>query len=305
MPAEMMNTKEVAKYLNINDKQVYALIREGGIPATRATGKWIFPKKLIDEWIETTARDGLSQARQKSAAVSGALLAAGSNDPILDILQTTLRRLHPDLYIFSANTGSTEGLAALNMGHTDIAWSHLWDPESGQYNTPFLSSRLPRIDAVVVNLFHRDIGLLFTAENPMNIRNIEDLQQPGIRFINRQEGSGTRLLIDYHLKKAGISTDGIIGYENEVFTHIEVGLAILSGQANVGMATGSVSRMLGLSFLPVTKERFDMILDKKTYFGKGVQSFIDTIRSDPFRKGVEKLGYYDFCESGKILHASQ
>jgi len=303
MPAEMMNTKEVAKYLNVNDKQVYALIREGGIPATRATGKWIFPKKLIDEWIETTARDGLSQARQKSAAVSGALLAAGSNDPILDIVQTTLRRMHPDLYIFSANTGSTEGLAALNMGYTDIAWSHLWDPESGQYNTPFLSSHLPRIDAVVVNLFHRDIGLIFAADNHLNIRNIEDLRQPGIRFVNRQEGSGTRLLIDYHLKKSGISTDGIIGYGNEVFTHIEVGLAILSGQADVGMATGSVSRMLGLSFLPVTKERFDMILDKKTYFGKGVQSFIDTIRSENFRKGVEKLGHYDFRESGKILYA--
>ncbi|MFA5180634.1 MAG: helix-turn-helix transcriptional regulator [Syntrophales bacterium] len=303
MPAEMMNTKEVAKYLNINDKQVYALIREGGIPATRATGKWIFPKKLIDEWIETTARDGLSQARQKSAAVSGALLAAGSNDPILDILQTTLRRIHPDLYIFSANTGSTEGLAALNMGHTDIAWSHLWDQESGQYNTPFLASHLPRIDAVVVNLFHRDLGLIFAADNPLKIRNIEDLQQPGIRIVNRQKGSGTRLLFDYHLKKAGIGTDGIIGYENEVFTHLEVGLAILSHQADVGMATGSVSRMLGLSFLTVAKERFDMILDKKTYFEKSVQSFIDTIRSDAFRKGVDKLGYYDFCDSGKILHA--
>ena len=113
MPAEMMNTKEVARYLNVNDKQVYALIREGGIPATRATGKWIFPKKLIDEWIETTARDGLSQARQKSAAVSVALLAAGSNDPILDILQTTMRRMHPDLYIFRqyweyGGTGSPE-----------------------------------------------------------------------------------------------------------------------------------------------------------------------------------------------------
>jgi len=305
MSIEIMNTKEVARYLNINDKQVYALIREGGIPATRATGKWIFPKKLIDEWIETTARDGLSQARQKSAAVSGALLAAGSNDPILDILQTTLRRMHPDLYVFSANTGSTEGLSALNMGHTDIAWAHLWDPESGQYNTPFLSSHLPRIDAVVVNMFHRDIGFILAADNHLNITNIEDLKKTGIRFINRQAGSGTRLLIDHHLKKAGISADGIIGYENEVFTHLEVGLAVLSNQADVGVATGSVSRMLGLSFLSVAKERFDMIVDKKTYFEKGVQSFIDTIRSDTFRKGVEKLGHYDFCESGKILHARQ
>jgi putative molybdopterin biosynthesis protein len=189
------------------------------------------------------------------------------------------------------------------MGYTDIAWSHLWDPESGQYNTPFLSSRLPRIDAVVINLFHRDVGLVFAADNPKKITGIEDLQQPGIRFINRQEGSGTRFLIDYHLNKAGIGKDGIDGYEQEVFTHLEVGLAILAHQADVGMATGSVSQMLGLSFLPVAKERFDMIIDKKIYFEKSVQSFIDTLRSDAFRKSVENLGHYDFCESGKIIYA--
>jgi len=300
---ELMNTKEVAKYLNINEKQVYALIREGGTPASRATGKWLFPKRLIDGWIENTAREGMAQVRQRSDTVAGALLAAGSNDPLLDMLQTALRRRHPELYIFSANTGSTAGLAALNRGYTDIAWSHLWDQESGEYNTPFLSSHLPRIDAVVVNLFHREMGLIVAAGNPLGIADIEDLRKPGVRFVNRQGGSGTRLLVDYHLRQAGIDPEGVTGYGNEVCTHLEVGLAVLSRQADVGVATGSVSRLLGLEFIPLATERFDMILAKETYFKRCVQDFIETMRSDAFRRGVENLGHYDFRESGKILFA--
>jgi len=139
MSAEMMNTKELAAYLGINDKQVYALIKAGRIPGTRITGKWVFPKKLIDEWIGETARAGLKQAREKSRTVEGAILASGSNDPVLDVLLTALRRSHPDFYFFCANTGSTEGLKALGAGHTDVAWTHLLDPETGSYNIPLVS----------------------------------------------------------------------------------------------------------------------------------------------------------------------
>jgi excisionase family DNA binding protein len=109
-----MNTKEVARYLDIHEKQVYGLIKSGRIPATRITGKWIFPKTLIDEWIETNAKQGVKEARQKSRQIEGGLLASGSNDIILDMLQTYVKKRHPDFYIFSANTGSTEGLKALN-----------------------------------------------------------------------------------------------------------------------------------------------------------------------------------------------
>jgi len=119
MPAEIMNTKEVANYLGIHEKQVYALIKAKRIPATRITGKWIFPKKLIDEWIEKNARQGLAEVRQRSQNISGALLAAGSNDPILDMLKTYLRRSFPEIYIFSANIGSIAGLKALDEGLTD------------------------------------------------------------------------------------------------------------------------------------------------------------------------------------------
>lgn len=304
MSVELMNTKEVAKYLDIHEKQVYALIKAKRIPATKITGKWIFPRKLIDEWVEAKAGEGLTLAKQKSKKIAGALLAAGSNDPVLDILQTWVRKAYPDLYLFSANMGSMNGLAALNNGHTDIAWSHLLDPQSGKYNVPYLSTLLPRIKAVVVNLFYREIGFITAPDNPYRIKWFDDLAKEGLKFINRQQGSGTRVLLDYHLGKLGLSTDHINGYGEEVYTHFEVGLSILSGEADAGIATAAVSKLLGLSFAPITRESFDMVLDQSTFFQKGVQAFMDVLDSREFRKGVDKLGSYDFKDSGKILYST-
>ena len=303
MPEEMMNTKEVAHYLGIHEKQVYALIKSKRIPCTRVTGKWVFPKKLVDDWIELNAKAGLGQAKQKSRRIEGALLASGSNDPILDMLQTYMRKSYPEFCIFSANTGSTDGLKALNMGYTDIAWSHLFDPKTGEYNTPFLATYLPDVKPVVVNLFYRDLGFIIAPKNPFRIRGFEDLTQQEIRFINRQKGSGTRILLDHHLKRLQISTSKINGYEREVYTHFEVGLSILSKEADVGIATIAVSKLLGLPFIPITQERFDMLLDQSTFFEKGIQVFIEILNSKEFRNGVERLGSYDFKNSGKVIYS--
>lgn len=303
MSEEMMNTKEVAKYLGVHEKQVYALIKSKRIPSTRVTGKWIFPKKLIDEWIEGNAQIGLEQAKQKTRKIEGALLASGSNDPILDMLQSYMKKSYPEFYIFSANTGSTDGLKALNMGYTDMAWSHLLDPKTGEYNIPFLSTYLPNVKPVVVNLFHRDLGFVVGPKNPFHIHGFEDLAQTGIRLVNRQKGSGTRVLLDHHLKRLHISPSKINGYEREVYTHFEVGLSILSKEADVGIATIAVSKLLGLPFIPITRESFDMLLDQSTFFEKGVQAFIEILNSQEFRKRVERLGSYDFTNSGKVLYS--
>ena len=303
MSEEIMNTKEVAKYLGIHEKQVYALIKSKKIPSTRVTGKWIFPRKLIDEWIESNAKTGLGQARQKSRKIEGALLASGSNDPLLDMLHTYMRKSYPEFYVFSANTGSSDGLKALNMGYTDIAWSHLLDPRTGEYNIPFLSNYLPNVKPVVVNLFRRDLGLLVAPKNPFHVRGFEDLTQKGLGLINRQKGSGTRVLLDYHLKKLQVTPSKIKGYEREVYTHFEVGLSILSKEADVGIATIAISKLLGLPFIPITQENFDMIVDQSTYFEKGIQAFIEVLNSEGFRNRVAKLGNYDFKSSGKILYS--
>jgi putative molybdopterin biosynthesis protein len=303
MPEGMMNTKEVARYLGINEKQVYALIKSRGIPSTRVTGKWIFPRGLIDEWIETNAKKSLAKAREKSRRIGSALLASGSNDPILDILHTHMRKTYPEFYIFSANTGSSDGMKALNMGYTDIAWSHLFDPKSGEYNIPFLPEYLPNLKPIVINLFSRDLGFVMAPKNPLGIHGFEDLPNKEVRFINRQNGAGTRVLLDHYLKKLRIPASKIQGYDREVYTHLEVGLSILSKEADVGIATSAISKLLGLHFIPITHESFDMILDKETFFEKTVQAFIEILNSEDFRKRIERFGSYDFKNSGKILYS--
>ncbi|PKN10596.1 MAG: hypothetical protein CVU72_00675 [Deltaproteobacteria bacterium HGW-Deltaproteobacteria-7] len=303
MSRELMNTKEVARYLDIHEKQVYLLVKAGKIPCTRVTGKWIFPIKLIDEWIQTSVHDGLQQARKKINQIDGALLASGSNDPVLDMLLTAMKKDHPAFNFFSANTGSVSGLEALNTGLTDIAFSHLYDPETGDYNTPYLKKYCPDHQPVVVNLFYRQIGFL-TAKSKSNIFDgWNSLARKDLRFVNRQRGSGIRILLDYELKNRKISYSDISGYDNEVYTHFEVGLSLISGDADVGIASAAVAKILDLNFHPLLNERFDMILDKDTFFQPAIQAFIETLQSDQFKSRVEKNGSYNFKDTGRILHS--
>ena len=300
----LMNTREVAEYLDINEKQVYALIKSGRIPATRVTGKWLFPKDLIDEWLLEDARTGLSEARQRSRKMGGALLAAGSNDPMLDILQATLRKEHPEFYIFSASTGSRDGLLALNAGYTDIAWTHLWDPRNDTYNIPYLAQYVPDRRGVVVNLFYRELGFVIARGNPLGIQGFEDLVGKEVRFINRQSGAGTRVLLDIHLERLGIDKGLISGYEQEVCTHLEVGLSVLAGTTDVGIASIAIANFLGLDFVPITRERFDMVLDQGIFFEKAVQALMDVLHDSAFRQRVEGMSRYDFSDSGRILYST-
>ena len=158
MPKDMMNTKELAEYLSIHEKQVYALIKAKKIPCTRVTGKWLFTRKLIDQWINDESLAGVSQGRDR--APSGVILASGSNDPVLDILLNAMKHDTPDFHIFTSSTGSTDGLNLLNQGVTDIAWCHLFDPKSGEYNIPYIASFFSGKKITVVHLFYRELGIL-------------------------------------------------------------------------------------------------------------------------------------------------
>lgn len=303
MSSELMNTKEVAKYLDIHEKQVYLLIKASKIPCSRVTGKWIFPKKLIDEWIQTSAQDSLQQARKKINRIEGAVLAAGSNDPVLDMLLTAIKKDHPDFNIFSANTGSVGGLQSLNTGLTDIAFSHLLDPQTGDYNTPYLRQYCPDQNPVVVNMFYRQVGFLVVKSKANIFKGWDSLTNKKIRFINRQAGSGIRIMFDNDLKSRGISSGNISGYENEVYTHFEVGLSLMSDEADVGIASAAVAKILDLHFQPLISERFDMILNKNTFFQPAIQTFIETLKSEQFKNRVGKIGNYDFKDTGRVFHS--
>jgi putative molybdopterin biosynthesis protein len=296
--SELMNTREVARYLGVNEKKVYFLAKSGKIPCTRVTGKWTFPKKLIDQWIEESA-SGLV-ARKASAEERGFLLAAGSDDPSLGILHDLYEAQTQPASFFMTTVGSTGGLAAIRSGAADFATAHLLEPDRTGTDDLAAQGLLPS-DTVVVELFYRELGLLVAAGNPKEIKSLRDLARPKLRIINRQPGSGTRIYLDQELSHARLNAKKISGYNSIVSTHLDVGLRVLRGAADVGLATRTTAQLLGLDFFPLTRERFDLLVPKGRFFARGIQVLLGIVGSREFRERVDTLGGYDVTESGRII----
>lgn len=294
-----MNTKQVAEYLGINEKQVYALIKSGSIPCTRATGKWLFRKNLIDTWLEQESINNRKMKRNPRGTACS-LLAAGSNDPIMEILYNRIIS-EQDCVIFSSNTGSLEGLKLLNDGLCDMALCHLGDRTQDEPLEEYLKKLLPGSKAVMVHLFQREIGFITSPQKKYAVTTMQDVIDQNLEFINRQEGSGTRLYIETLLENTMTDASNINGFENDVKTHFEVALAVKNGNADVGIGSVSAAMIFDLPFYPLKQESFDMVLLQETFFRPEIQDFIETLSSDEFRTMVKPLGNYDFTSSGKIL----
>ena len=294
---QFLSAKELAEYIGINEKKIYFMAKAGKLPCTRVTGKWVFPKKLIDEWIEENSRGVTSS---KNADQREFLLVAGSDDPSLGILRDLYATRTTAPSLFFANCGSSGGLAAVRDGVADVALSHLLDPETGEYNLSFVRRTISS-GVALVPLFHRELGLLLGAGNPLGVRTIADLGRSGVRIINRQAGSGTRQYTDQQFSKLGIDMKKIKGYDEAVNTHLEVGLRILGQKADVGIASGAVARLLGLDFIPLTRERFDIVIPKARFFSPSVQALLEIVGSREFRGRVDMLGGYDTSDSGRMI----
>jgi excisionase family DNA binding protein len=293
-----MNTRQVAGYLGINEKKIYALAKAGEIPCTRATGKWTFPRKLIDAWIEESAvRFGGKEPRSKERPF---LLAAGSDDPSLGVLRDLFEQRTKPASFFLDTVGSSGGMAALRDGVADLATAHLLDPASGEYNLPFVKNLLGD-KTVVVQLFYRHLGLVVAPGNPMKLRAITDLARSEVRLVNRQAGSGTRLYLDHALARLKINARKLNGYETAVSTHLDVGLRVLRGEVDAGLATMTAARMLGLDFVPLTRERFDAVIPHERFFSPAIQALLNIVGSSEFRSRLETMGGYDCGESGRII----
>ena len=298
---ELMSTQQVAHYLGINEKKVYALAKERKIPCTRVTGKWTFPRKLIDSWIEQSAVQPQSrELRQEQRPV---LLAAGSDDPSLGILRELFEQQTKPASFFLNTIGSSGGLAAVRDGIADLATSHILDAATGEYNLPFIR-KLLGTGAVVVQLFHRQLGLVVAPGNPRKLRAIGDLARPKVRIINRQTGSGTRLYLDHTLARLKINSRKLNGYETSVATHLEVGLRVLRGEVDTGLATMTTARMLELDFIPLARERFDAVIPREHFFSPAVQALLSVVGSREFRCRLEAMGGYDSSESGRIIRTN-
>lgn len=240
---------------------------------------------------------------QNKNKISNTLVCIGSHDNILDVLASFLKKKYPTFSLSSTHVGSMGGLVAIKRREAHIAGTHLLDEETGEYNVPFIKRLLSDNKIILINLVHRQQGLLVLKGNPKNIKGFEDLLRDDITFINRQSGSGTRLLLDKYLKDLKIDPKKIRGYGQEEYTHMTVASGVLNGIADTGLGIYAASKSLGLDFIPIAKERYDLAVPEEFYKLDITQKLLEIIRNDmEFRETVKKLGGYDTADMGKIIY---
>jgi molybdenum cofactor synthesis domain-containing protein len=252
--------------------------------------------------------EGLEEDRPVTAELlvapedlEGTLVVLGSHDNTLDLLATLLRRRDHRLRLSSGHVGSLGGLMALRQGRAHLGGSHMLDPETNTYNVPFIKRYLEGVPLKLINLAWREQGLMVAAGNPKQVRTIQDLARPEIRFINRQRGAGTRLLLDYLLKEQGLKADQVQGYAREEYTHMAVAVNVFSGTADVGLGIMAAARALGLDFIPLLPERYDLVVPETTFTDFRFQTLLEVIRSPEFKEAAAALGGYDLKDCGTIL----
>ena len=300
MVKKLLSTKEVAKFLNINEKMVYSLVADKGLPATKVTGKWLFPKQLVEQWIETNTTN-YPESRTPLKPYEGLLIITGSNDPLLDRTLSLFNAFYSGHIAVFGNLGSMGGLQALRQNLCHIASSHLLQDDEAEYNFDFAFKELDKMPAVV-NFCRRQQGILVAKGNPKKLAGVTDLAQPGVKIVNRSLSTGTRLLLDRELKKAGLNGDKIEGYSHEVSRHLDVGLEILSGRVDAGPGILAVAGLLDIDFIPLRWERFDLMISKDRFFDEGVQRFLGILHEKKFHEvAVEIFKGYDISLSGKMV----
>lgn len=231
------------------------------------------------------------------------LVASGSHDLSLDVLAALVKEQDYRFSLASSHIGSMGGILAIQRGEAHVAGIHLFDETTGTYNLPFVQRYLSDAEVVLVQLVYRQQGWIVRPGNPLGIRHVQDLARDGITYINRQRGAGTRLLFDYLLKQAKMEREQIYGYNREAVSHLGVAAAVAGGTADAGLGISSAARAMGLDFVPVAEERYDLLMSKRFLESDQGQFLLRVIRSEAFRQRTEALGGYSCRDSGTILYA--
>lgn len=298
--SQLFSTKEVARFLDVNEKMVYSLVAEKGLPATKITGKWLFPRHLVEQWIENNTINCPTPPNQLPP-YHGLLIIAGSNDPLLERTVTGFNTRHPDHVAVVGNLGSMGGIRALHRNLCHVATSHLMEEDGADYNFEAAGRELANAPAVV-NFCMREQGIVTAPGNPKKIKGVADFGGSKLRIANRPQGTGTRLLLDRELEKEGIDAKNVKGYGAAFTRHMDVALEVLTGRADAGLAIRAVAGLLGLGFVPLRWERFDLLISKDRFFDEGVQRFLGILQEDRFRETAAGFEGYDVRLSGKMVY---
>ncbi|HWE09970.1 MAG TPA: molybdopterin biosynthesis protein [Solirubrobacteraceae bacterium] len=264
----------------------------------RADGLLVVPAEVEghhagDEVAVSLLRD-LTQIEQT-------IVAIGSHDLILDLAGSQLRARDPAVTLASGNVGSMGGLIALRDGLCHVAGSHLLEPDTGDYTLPYVDRLLGDEPIAVVRLVHREQGLIVGPGNPLGLEGVADLRRPGLRYVNRQRGAGTRVLLDYELRRQHIDGTAVTGYGREEPTHLAVAAAIAADRADCGMGVRAAARAFGLGFVPITQEPYDLVLREEMLDSDLLAPLWRLLETPGFRAAVEQLGGYDTEEMGRRI----
>lgn len=285
----LMTTAEVADYLRVKERTIYEMVARQTIPFTRATGKLLFPRRLIEAWLE-------AQTELPAAGIAPAPpIYAGSNDPLLE---WALRQSGCGLAVLAR--GSMQGLHDLAEGRAVLAGFHLLDPETGDWNIAAARSHLPGTSHVLIHWARRTQGLITAAGNPQGIADLKDAAQRGLRFATRAGGAGSTRLFEALLAREGMTLDDLSLLARPAETHADLATLIETGEADLGLGLQAAAGHLG--FIPlVHDESFDLAMTKRAYFDSPIQTLLAFARTEIFTRRAAHLGGYDLSAFGRVV----
>ena len=284
----------------VGDKMMATPISRGaGVITSLVRGDGIIRIPRFSEGIDAGS-DVTVHLYRTLREIEKTIVAIGSHDLILDLLAQFLAEAGSGYRLSSANVGSLGGLVALRRGESHFGGSHLLDPETGDYNNSYVQRYLPQQDIVLVTLVNREQGWIVPVGNPKNLASWADAARPDVQIVNRQRGAGTRVLLDYELEKQGINPEQIQGYDREEYTHLAVAAAVASGTADAGLGIRAAARALQLDFVPLTHERYDLVMSKAVYESDLMQPLLALLHDEAFKTAVSALPGYDTTPMGDV-----
>ncbi|EQF26484.1 DNA binding, excisionase family domain protein [Clostridioides difficile CD160] len=296
---------EVAELLKITKNTVYELIKRGELPSYKVGKKIRVDIKDVEEYINSqkTGKIKDTHFNNKNMSINNNFkVIISGQDVILDILARSVEKKLDGVNTFRSYIGSYNALYELYNGRVSIASSHLWDFETDEYNSTFVKKLLPGIPCVLINLAYRMQGFYVAKGNPKEIKTWEDLTRPNITLVNREKGAGTRVLLDGKLRLLNFNGNHIKGYDNEELSHLGVASTVSRGIADVGLGNEKAALQVNnIDFIPLHKERYDLVIKKEDLQNPVYQTIINIINSAEFKAELQGLGGYDLTDTGKII----